>query len=363
MKTARFSRRATRLTAGAILAFVAIIPSRAEPKPDIAKLQPGAIAISAAPIAKFDRTGGAETKFGKLTFRGGLVLTAPGNVNFGGWSGLVLDPDAKGFASVSDSGVWLTGTLTYDSGGQLSGVTGARIGPLLAQDGHPLKRGRDRDGEALALVSGSARNGSALVSFEQNARIARYDISPNGFSPALGFLPKPKSTQAMRRNNGLEAMTVMRGGPFKGAAIAMSERLLDRARNHTGWIWTGSEPQDFHLTNIGDFDVTDIASQEDGTLFVLERRFRWLEGVKMRLRRINAADLEPGKTADGEILIEANLENEIDNMEGLALTRSASGETIITMISDDNFNHFLQRTVLLQFALAATQTVKARPQQ
>ena len=346
-----------------MLSSMATMPSRAEPKPDIAKLQPAAIAISAAPIAKFSRTGGSETKFGKLTYRGGLVLAAPDNVNFGGWSGLVLDPDAKGFAAVSDSGVWLTGTLTYDGGGRLSGVTGARLGPLLAQDGYPLKRGRDRDGEALALVSGSTRNGTALVSFEQNARIARYDISSNGFSPALGFLPKPKSTQAMRRNNGLEAMTVMRGGPYKGAAIAMSERLLDRARNHTGWIWAGSEPQDFHLTNIGDFDVTDIASQEDGTLFVLERRFRWLEGVKMRLRRVHAADLQPGKTADGEILIEANLENEIDNMEGLALTRSATGETIITMISDDNFNHFLQRTVLLQFAIAETQTVKARPQQ
>jgi hypothetical protein len=42
--------------------------------------------------------------------------------------------------------------------------------------------------------------------------------------------------------------------------------------------------------------------------------------------------------------------HEIDNMEGLALHTGPRGETIITMISDDNFNHVMQRTVLLQFA-------------
>ena len=155
----------------------------------------------------------------------------------------------------------------------------------------------------------------------------------------------------------------MRGGPHKAEVVAMSERLYDKSRNHTGWIWTPSGPQDFHLTNIGDFDVTDVASTDDGTLYVLERRFRWLEGVKMRLRRINAADLQPGRTVDGKILIEADLEKEIDNMEGLSVTRNLAGETIFTMISDDNFNHVLQRTVLLQFALNASETAKARPPQ
>ena len=38
-------------------------------------------------------------------------------------------------------------------------------------------------------------------------------------------------------------------------------------------------------------------------------------------------------------------------MEGLALHTGARGETVLTLISDDNFNHFLQRNILLQFAL------------
>ena len=114
--------------------------------------------------------------------------------------------------------------------------------------------------------------------------------------------------------------------------------------------------------SIGDFDVTDVASLDDGTFFVLERRFRWLEGVKMRIRRFSVGALKPDATADGETLIEADLESQIDNMEGLAVTRGTSGEILLTLISDDNFNHFLQRTLLLQFALPATKTAKTRPQ-
>jgi hypothetical protein len=49
-------------------------------------------------------------------------------------------------------------------------------------------------------------------------------------------------------------------------------------------------------------------------------------------------------------LLEADHRYEIDNMEGLSVHRGAGGETILTMISDDNFS-IIQRTLLLQFAL------------
>jgi hypothetical protein len=365
MRVKRAIRLAFRASILAVLAFAFAPSGRADPKPSIGGLEAGPVTVTATPITSFNRTGSTTTRFGKLEFRGGLVLAAPGNKYFGGWSGLVLDADGKAFTSVSDGGVWMTGAITYTNGAP-SAITDARIGPLLALDGKNLKRNRDRDAEAIALVSGSVRNGSVIVSYEQNNRLVRYDVTRDGFSTALSLLEKPKAAAGMRRNNGLEAMTVMKGGPFTGAVIALSERLYDSARNHTGWIWTASGPQAFHITNIGDFDVTDVASLEDGTLFVLERRFRWLEGVKMRIRRFSANAIQLGKTADGEILIDANLEYQIDNMEGLALTRGAKGETILTLISDDNFNHFLQRTILLQFALKDeardSATAKTRPQ-
>jgi hypothetical protein len=51
------------------------------------------------------------------------------------------------------------------------------------------------------------------------------------------------------------------------------------------------------------------------------------------------------------MVIEADLGYEIDNMEGLSVHRNAGGETVLTLISDDNFSN-IQRTLLLQFALA-----------
>ncbi|HPG89075.1 MAG TPA: esterase-like activity of phytase family protein [Hyphomicrobium sp.] len=352
-----------RVAAGVFATGFAILISagaRADPSVDPDDLVITDVTVSARPITSFSRQDAAQKNFGRLEFRGGLILTAPDQRHFGGWSGLVIDPDGKDFTAISDRGGWLMATIDYN-GTVPTGVSNARIGPILAADGTPLDRGRDRDAEALAIVSGKAHQGSVIIAFEQNTRLARYDITPQGISPELQLLEKPSGASNMRRNNGFEAMTVMRGGPYKGAQIAISERLYDARRNHTGWIWTAHGILPFHLTNIGDFDITDVSSLDDGTLFVLERRFRWLEGVKMRIRRIDASALQPGKTIEGETLIEVNLEYEIDNMEGLSATRGSGNEVILTLISDDNFNASLQRTLLLQFALEDVQTAKTRP--
>jgi hypothetical protein len=50
----------------------------------------------------------------------------------------------------------------------------------------------------------------------------------------------------------------------------------------------------------------------------------------------------------------------IDNMEAIAAHRSAAGETILTLMSDDNFSA-LQRTLLMQFALPDGKPVLAAP--
>jgi len=108
--------------------------------------------------------------------------------------------------------------------------------------------------------------------------------------------------------------------------------------------------------------VTDAAGLPDGGLLVLERRFRWSEGVKSRLRLVRRDELKPTGRVDAETLFEANLNQEIDNMEGLAVHAGAGGEIIVTMISDDNFNHLLQRTLLLQFVIEGSDLARAEPQ-
>lgn len=333
----------------------------ADAKPDIAKLTAGSITVDASIIRNFARTEAAERALSssKLTFRGGLILSSP-SPNFGGWSGLVIGEDAKTLLAISDSGAWMTGRIVYDDVHPV-GIAEARLGPLLGRDGKPI--GRDRDSEAIALETGPLQRGSVLVAFERRHRIERYGLSSEGLSAERGAVPLPAAARRMRSNQGIEGMTVMRGGPYKGSLIAFSERLYDLSRNHTGWLWTPKGPATIHLKNIGDYDVTDLSSLDDGTLFVLERRFRWTEGVKMRLRRIAPDEVKPGRTIEGETLIEADLADQIDNMEGLSVTRLKTGEVLVTMISDDNFNHVLQRTMLLQFTINGSGQAKARPQE
>lgn len=356
-----------RLAAAAVVAAAMVLTlasSQGAPKPKTGDLKTGSITVTATPIQSFSRFGSDATGASKLVFRGGLVLQSD-HKNFGGWSGIVLDRDAKKFLAISDAGAWMSGAITY-SDGKPSGLEGVRIGPLLGQDGSVLTRNRYRDAEGLTLESGSLDDGTVLVSFERKARIVRFKIGPKGLGRPDGSLELPKSYRSMHRNQGFEAIGVMKGGPLKGRSIAFAERLYDAARDHTGWVWTADGVKTIHIKNIGDFDITDIASDERGALYVLERRFRWTEGVKMRLRRIAAeaivGELTSGQTVEGETLIEADMSSQIDNMEGLALARTDAGELLITIISDDNMNRTLQRNLLLQFVLKDGEQQKARLQ-
>ena len=49
-------------------------------------------------------------------------------------------------------------------------------------------------------------------------------------------------------------------------------------------------------------------------------------------------------------IFDADLGDEIDNMEGIDAHVTPEGDTVLTMVSDDNFS-MIQRTLLLQFTL------------
>lgn len=346
----------------AVLAFVVLAtPTFAEPKPDTMGLPVAALTIEAKPIAYFDKSKPGEKRFGRLEFRGGLELTSSDR-NFGGLSGITIEADGKRFAAVTDAGAWLTGEIAYD-GTRPKGITGARMGPLLAAGAKTLTRDRDRDAEAIALADGNLTKGAVYIGFERNQRIGRFEIANGVIGAPAAYLKMPPEARRMSANKGLEAVGVMQGGPLKGAVIAFAERLRDKPTgHHTGWLWTKGEPHRLLLKDIDEFDVTGAAGLPNGDLLVLERRFRWLEGVRMRLRLVKAGDIRAGAVLAGEVLIAADMGAEIDNMEGVAAHRGARGETIITLISDDNFNHFLQRNLLLQFALSEPgQAAAAKP--
>lgn len=324
-------------------------------KPSTDGLTVETITVDAAPITAFDPTRPEQTRFGKLTWKGGLVLTSPSGY-FGGWSGIRLDDAGKNFLAVSDAGIWMTGALRYadgTGGATVVGVADARVGAIQSKDGDVLSRGKDRDAEGLALISGTPSDGSVYIAFERKHRISRYDIGANGLSAAHSKVHLPKAAKQMPKNGGFEGIAVVRGnGPNRGKLVAFSEELRDGDGNYTAWIWEADgKPRRFFMTNDGDYAVTDAAPLPDGGLLVLERRFRLSEGVRMRLRHIHAGQLKPGAVIDADILVAADGRSNIDNMEGLAVHTAADGETTVTMISDDNYNPVFQRTLLLQFSL------------
>ncbi len=324
---------------------------------------PVSIEVTARQIASFGRAAGVGSAGGRLEFAGGLVMTSP-NKDFGGWSGLIISDDGRRLLTVSDRGHWMSAELVYEAG-RPKGLANTTLGDISGVGGQVLSRFRDRDCESITLLDGTLAKGTALIAFERNHRIGRFPVSERGIGAPLGYLKMPPDVRRISTNKGFESVAVLRGGPLKGAVIAFAEEYHDPIRNHTGWIWPagiGSDPQRLGLANIADFAITDAASLPDGSLIVLERKFRWLEGVKARIRLIRAADIKPGAMLDGEVLLDADMTAEIDNMEALALSRNARGQTVLTLMSDNNFNGFLQRSLLLQFTLSeVTATTKAKP--
>jgi hypothetical protein len=161
----------------------------------------------------------------------------------------------------------------------------------------------------------------------------------------------PSEFRNLRSNKGIEGLVVIpKGLPNAGALIALAERGREEADDIPGFL-LAVRPITFSVRRSGDFDLTDAAMTPAGDLLILERHFSYLRGVSMRIRRLLIQDIVAGAVIDGPVLIEADMGFQIDNMEGLAVHRSATGETVLTLISDDNFSA-LQRTLLLQFTLA-----------
>ena len=307
------------------------------------------IAINARAITSFQPGRPDVRRFGDLEFRGGLVLSSPSE-NFGGWSGLVMSTDGRSLLGISDVGNWLRADVTY-AGARPTGLTRAHLGSLRGLRGRILRDKREQDAESVTLLDGSLERGTLLIGFERLHRIGRFEIVGGRVQPPSEYLPIPPEARRMPANQGFEALAVIQAGPLRGSLVAFAERFTRGSGYHTGWIWVAGTPQRLQLLDIDGFDITDAAGLPDGGLLVLERYFRWTTGVAMRIRRLQPAEIRPGARLTGRILFQGDSSYDIDNMEGIALHRGVGGETVVTLISDDNFNRLLQRTVFLQFTL------------
>ncbi len=346
------ARLATLLVAA--FALIALPSANLASKPSLEGFEAQSLKITTRPIF-LDSDEPERGNFGKLKWLGGVELISQSAV-FGGLSGFAVKGDGIGFVAVSDAGLWLTGDLDYRDG-QLTGLSGVRAGALQAKDGQALVAEDDRDAEAITW----ARDGkSVYVGFEHHHRIERVSLNGEGLGSPVETRNLPKAARRAHPNGGIEALGQLTKGSSAGWLIAFSERQRDKNGNHRGWLIGPRTSKPIALKRLKGFDVTDLTVAPDGDIFVLERRFRFSEGVKMRIRKIKAADVRPGAILIGEVLFEADSRLSIDNMEGIAAHRSANGSTVLTLISDNNFNRFLQRNLLMQFSLPAQGHADAR---
>jgi hypothetical protein len=337
-------RRICGIVARALLLSVAMlvaVPAHAQ-APGVAA--PVAVEVKSRPLEAFDLRDRTRRRFGQLEFRSGLVLNSSFK-GFGGLSAFRIDPKGEGFIAMNDKAEWFTGRLVYN-GNALSGLANVRSAPMLGIDGRPITAKKLFDSESLAI------DGTTLyVGIERTNRILKFDFRRGGITSRGEEITVPPALRRLPFNKGAEGLVfVPKGMPLEGTLIVVSERGLDASGNLIGFLIGGARPGQFAIRRSNDFDISDAALLPSGELLILERKFSMLAGLGVRIRKISLRAVAPGAVVDGESIFEADLGYEIDNMEGLDVHVTADGDTVLTMISDDNFS-MLQRTLLLQFTL------------
>jgi hypothetical protein len=298
------------------------------------------LAVTARPVP-LNPEAPAQRQVGGLRWRGGLELRSPDS-RFGGLSALLVEADGRDLLALTDTGHLVAGRLTYDADGNLSGLEDARITALRDIYGRPLKGKAQKDAEALAR----GPDGGLLVAFEVAHRLWRYpaDLARRDGRPQPLLAPPGLGDAPI--NGGMEALTSL----SDGGLLALTEDqetgggLAAYLRRDARWSTLVYRPH-------GAFRPSGAALLPDGDVLVLERAFSLLGGLRSRLVRLPGDSIQPGAILQAREIARLRPPLTHDNLEAVAARRGASGETLIYLVSDDNFS-VLQDTLLLMFELA-----------
>ena len=277
-----------------------------------------------------------QRTIGKLTYRGGLVISSL-TTEFGGLSALGVSADGERMVALTDRGRRFASQLVYDEAGNLTGLRRTTLDTMANIDGTPLMAKSESDIESMS----PGVEGEIIVAFERHHRIWRY--LPGRIEPEP--LRHPTELSRLPANNGIEGLALLHDGRL----FAISEGLKNM---QTTLAWTSGLKNWSTMTYAleGRFRPTGAATVANGDVLVLERRFTLRDGIAGRIRRIYRADILPGADLNPDLVAEFRAPVAVDNFEGIAVRQGPRGETLIYIISDDNFNP-LQRTLLMMFEL------------
>lgn len=288
-------------------------------------------------------------RVGPLVYRGGLVLSSE-DPRFGGLSGMQLSADGRTMLAVSDKGYWVGATLDYDDTGALAGLRNVIVSPLLGLNGTPLNKTskKDADAEDLVEIPGSG----IVVSFEGNNRLWHYGatLSDAVFGKKPHPLPLPvdvaQAIEKLPKNGAVEAMTLF----SPGTLLIMAEDANKDDNLHEAWLIGLTQVAQMTYRSDDNFKPTGLSMLPNGDVVVLERRFTLMQGLATRLKRLRREQVVENAVLEGEEIATLAFPYNIDNMEGVFARTGDYGETLIYLVSDDNYNP-LQRTMLMVFRL------------
>ncbi len=286
-----------------------------------------------------DRADPKQRTVGRLVYRGGLDISFTDN-RFGGLSSLIVVARGRSFLATSDRGFWVRGNLQYTTAGDLAGIAGLDVNAMQGPGQQWLTTMPWRDAESLAPIGGD----SVVVGFEDAHRLWRYD-STTGEPQRV---PPPRRIYRAPRNAGVEALASLPDNRL----VAFSEGLAT-ANGFEAWVQRtpgASLWEAFSYRPASGYKPTGAATLPDGNLVLVERRF---PPFAARIVRIRSEDIVPGAVVAGEELAVLAGSITVDNFEGIDAVLGPDGETLIYLVTDDNYS-VLQKTLLMVFELVET---------
>jgi hypothetical protein len=290
------------------------------------------IAFRPLPLAT---QGKAPAKIGAFTFLGAWEIQSE-NQDFGGFSALTALRDGR-FLAISDAGTM----AVFSPPG--APYRRSFIVPLPGAFG-PKVGFRDRDSEGIAY---DPISGNIWISYEGNPAIRR--LSPS--LSRVNGITRPAALRAWKGNSGGEALVRLSDGRF----ILFSE---DQERNDGSFeallfqgdpVEKNSKLIEFGYHPPQGYKPTDALELPDGRILILNRRIAFPNGFSAKLTLADPKAIKAEEAIKGQVIATIKSPIIVDNFEGITLTQE-KGQTIIWLISDNNFNIW-QRTLLMKFAI------------
>lgn len=328
----------------AISAFCMVLAAHADSVPSPQEHDKYAVPLTST-LIPLNHKDTSLNRVGRLHYMGGLKITSSRR-KFGGISSFVISPDGHQILAISDRGLWLTAHMVYDQNNHLSDLTNGRMARLKNLSGH-------RDAEALTAVDGAGY----VVSFEGPNRLRYFQAKrPDDYgslfsarAQKISFAPDlPDDFGSLPQNLGIEALTTLPDGRM----LAFSENTVikEGVAQAQGWLIGHGKIETLSYEISPSYRPTDMATLPGGDILVLERHFSLAKGLAARLTLLPAMSVKAGKTIKGDVIADLAYPFNLDNMEALAVRQNAAGETIIYIMSDNNYNR-LQRNLLMMFRL------------